>query len=145
MIVAGSKFSKLKLRFYGPGYRGVHARRDIRAGEDLLFVPRENMITLEMSHETPIGRKMIKHCLHQQLSSPKHSFLASFLLQEKRNTDTEWVNFFDILPHNFSAFPVFFTKKEKEWLKGSPFLNQVEMKMEELKNDYELICSKIPE
>lgn len=36
----GSKFDKLKIRFYSPDYRGVHASRDIKKGEIILFVPK---------------------------------------------------------------------------------------------------------
>jgi len=37
----GSTFEKLKIRYYGPEYRGVHAARDIKKGEIILYVPKE--------------------------------------------------------------------------------------------------------
>jgi hypothetical protein len=37
----GSKFDKLKIRYYGPEYRGVHAARDIKKGETILLVPKD--------------------------------------------------------------------------------------------------------
>ena len=37
----GSKFEKLKIRFYSADYRGVHAARDIKKGEIILYVPKE--------------------------------------------------------------------------------------------------------
>jgi len=39
----------------------------------------------------------------------------------------------DILPKDLSCFPVFFTPEEKGWLKGSPFLTQVEEKIEDIR------------
>ena len=51
----GATFDKLKLRYYAPDYRGVHAARDIKQGETILFVPRKEIITLEMAMESPIG------------------------------------------------------------------------------------------
>lgn len=36
----GSKFDKLKIMFYSPDYRGVHAARDIKKGEIILHVPK---------------------------------------------------------------------------------------------------------
>ena len=36
----GSDFGKLKIRFYSADYRGVHAARDIKKGETILFVPK---------------------------------------------------------------------------------------------------------
>ena len=44
-----------------------------------------------------------------------------------------------------SDFPIFFTEDEKVWLKGSPFLEQVNEKVEDIKIDYNLICKEVPE
>ena len=41
MKVGGSDYSKLKMRYYAENYRGVHARQDIKNGEQILFVPLE--------------------------------------------------------------------------------------------------------
>ena len=73
----------LKFRFYTPIYRGVHAARDIHAGEEILLVPKEAIITLEMAEASPIGSKMMYHNLMSRLLSPKHGFLTTFILQEK--------------------------------------------------------------
>ena len=54
----GSKYDKLKIRFYTEDYRGVHAARDIRKGETILLVPKQQIIMLEMGMESPIGAKM---------------------------------------------------------------------------------------
>lgn len=54
----GAEFDKLKMRYYAPDYRGVHAARDVKKGETILYVPRKEIITLEMAMESPIGAKM---------------------------------------------------------------------------------------
>ena len=54
----GSKYDKLKIRYYGPDYRGVHASRNIKKGETILYVPLHQIITLEMAIQSPIGKKM---------------------------------------------------------------------------------------
>jgi tetratricopeptide (TPR) repeat protein len=76
----GSKYDKLKIRFYTPIYRGVHAAKNIKAGEEILLIPKEQIITLEMAFESPIGRKMMEHNLRSHLLSPKHSFLTTYIL-----------------------------------------------------------------
>ena len=76
----GSKFDKLKIRYYTEDYRGVHAARDITKGETILYVPKEQIITLEMAIASPIGARMHEKGLRQRLISPKHSFLATFIL-----------------------------------------------------------------
>ena len=54
----GSEFDKLKIRYYTENYRGVHAARDIKKGETILYVPKEQIITLEMAYASPVGKKM---------------------------------------------------------------------------------------
>jgi hypothetical protein len=43
----GSKFEKIKLRYYAEDYRGVHASKPIQRGETIIFVPKHQIITLE--------------------------------------------------------------------------------------------------
>jgi hypothetical protein len=40
MREGGSIFDKLKMRYYAADYRGVHASRDIKKGETILYVPK---------------------------------------------------------------------------------------------------------
>ena len=40
MLQGGADFDKLKMRYYGPDYRGVHAARNIKKGETILYVPK---------------------------------------------------------------------------------------------------------
>ena len=123
LLGGGSKYDKLKIRFYTPIYRGVHAAKNIKAGEEILLIPKEQIITLEMAQESPLGRKMMDHNLRNQLLSPKHSFLTTYILQEEeKGKDSSFFPFIDILPKSFENFPIFFTEEEREYLKGSPFL-----------------------
>lgn len=67
----------------------------------------------------------------RKLVSPKHSFLATHILQEvKKNSESDFADYINILPKILSEYPIFFTTEEKQWLKGSPFLNQVEERIE---------------
>ncbi len=74
-----------------------------------------------MARATPIGAKMHKADLN--LISPKHSFLSSYILQERRKEVSEHQQYLDILPKNFDSFPIFFNREEREELRGSPFLS----------------------
>lgn len=76
-----------------------------------------------MAMASPIGKKMYEKGLRQRLISPKHSFLCTFILQEKRKENSEWNAYIDILPKNLTNFPIFFDEEELGWLQGSPFLD----------------------
>lgn len=125
----GSQYDKLKIRYYTADYRGVHAARDIKKGETILYVPKHQIISLEMAMASPIGKKMYEKGLRQRLISPKHSFLCTFIMQEKRKESSEWDTYIDILPKNLGNFPIFFTEEERKWLEGSPFLEQIKEKV----------------
>lgn len=84
MQVGGADFSKMKLRFYTDNYRGVHANCNIKCGETVLLVPLKQLITLEMAFRSPIGKLMYEKGLKQRLISPKHSFLGTYIMQERR-------------------------------------------------------------
>jgi hypothetical protein len=67
---------------------------------------------------------MYEKGLRQRLISPKHSFLGSYIMQERRKDeeDIEFTEYLDILPKGLNDFPIFFDEDEKAYLKGSPFL-----------------------
>jgi len=140
-----SDFSKLKLRYYTENYRGVHASMNIKNGETVLYVPLNLIITLEMAFKSPIGKQMYEQGLRQRLISPKHSFLGTYLLQEKKKEVTHFFEYMDILPKSLRDFPIFFTEDEKKLLMGSPFLNQINEKIEDIKTDFDLICNVVPD
>ena len=58
MKEGGAEFNKLKLRYYTEDYRGVHASGAIEKGETILFVPLNELLTLDMAMQSPIGSLM---------------------------------------------------------------------------------------
>lgn len=116
-----SEYPKLKIRFYEENYRGVHSKTRIKKDETILFIPLDRLITLEMAKATEIGKAIIENTL--DLLSPKHSFLATYLLLERLKEDSPWKPYLEILPTEYSTMPVFFSDEELEYLKGSPCLS----------------------
>ena len=134
-------FPKLEIHFYSDEYRGVCAKSKILKEEIIMTIPKECLISLELALETNIGKEIGKF-MYSELNSPKHCLLSAFLLTEEKSK--KWKFYFDLLPKDFSNFPIFYTDKELEYLKGSPFLNQVLDKRIDMKIDYEKICFYIP-
>ena len=121
MKSGGAEFNKLKLRYYTEDYRGVHAARNIRKGETILYVPKHQLLTLDMAMASPIGSLIAAGNFQTRLISPKHSFLATFCMEEVRKENSSFAKFIDILPKGFNNFPIFYTQEERQWLQGSPF------------------------
>ncbi len=136
-------FPKIDILYITDEYRGIVATSNIQKDEIILIIPFQNLISLEIALETPIGKEIGKFIyIENELASPKHSLLSSFLLSQENNP--KWKFYFDLLPKDFSNFPIFYTEKELEYLKGSPFLNQIYEKKVDMKSDYEKICYYIP-
>ena len=149
-----SKFNKLKMKYYTKNYRGVHAARKIKvlndllslsynnhllkAKDEILYIPNSHLISLEMAKQTSVGMKIIENQV--DLLSPKHSFLSTFLLQERKDLTSFWKPYLDILPSDFDTVPIFFSEEDLAWLEGSPFLEQVKEKKFDIKKDYDAIC-----
>jgi len=140
---SNSYFPKLDLKFISNDNRGIFTKEKIHKDEIFMRIPATMLITLEIAKESPIGMKMVNENL--QLLSPKHCYLANFLLQEKRIKNSKWENYLKVLPEFYENFPIFFTDEEKKWLDGSPFLFQINEKINEIETDYKTIFSKIPE
>ena len=79
--------------------------------------------------------------MYKELYSPKHCLLTSFLLYEEKNPKYKY--YFDLLPNDFSNFPIFYTQEELDLLKGSPFLKQISTKKDDIKYDYNKLCEHI--
>lgn len=73
-----------------------------------------------MARQTPVGKKMMAANL--SLLSPKHSYLSTFLLDEKFNEKSWWAPYLKMLPSDFDSMPIFFPEEDLAWLEGSPFL-----------------------
>ena len=134
-------FPKLEIHFFSDNYRGVIAKSPIKKDEIILSIPKECLISLELALETEYGKK-IGEIMFNELTSPKHCLLSSFILFEKNNP--KWKFYFDLLPKDFSNFPIFYTDNELNFLKGSPFLNQILDKKSDIKKDYLKLCEYIP-
>ena len=137
-----SFFPKLEIHFYTDDYRGVLSKSNILKDEIIMTIPKECLISLETAFATEYGKK-IGEFMYKELNSPKHCLLTSFLLYEEKNPKYKY--YFDLLPNDFSNFPIFYTKKELEYLKGSPFLFQILEKKEDMKSDYTKLCKYLPD
>ena len=133
-------FPKIEIQFYTDDYRGVVAKNKILKDEIIMARPRQCLITLEVAFSTNYGKK-ISEFMYRELNSPKHCLLSSFILFEENNPIYKY--YFDLLPNDYSNFPIFYSKKELEYLKGSPFLNLIINKKIDMKMDYNKLSEKI--
>ena len=59
-----------------------------------------------------MGPSMMRKDLFKHLLSPKHTFLAQFMMSEVRNPGSKWRKYFKTLPEDVTNFPIFYSKEE---------------------------------
>ena len=93
MIQGGADFSKLKLRYYSADYRGVHAKSDIKAGETLLYVPRELLIiTEDTANKSSLCKQMIEknYLENDKLALPYNSVLSTYQMEQRKKETSDF-------------------------------------------------------
>ena len=132
-----AQFSLLYLQYYDEDYRGVHAVTKIPNNRIILEVPLSHIMTSDVAKASDIGQKIIKSGC--ELNST-HSYLASYLLQEKHNPNSFWKPYVRILPQHYKNMPIFFEGADLDLLKGSFAIRKIIDRQEELKEEFENIC-----
>lgn len=139
----GCKFPKLDLIDYGNEVRGCHTMAEIEEDEIVIQIALRCLITVEMGKDTSIGRAILLSNI--ELDAPKHIFLMIFMLVDRKNPNSFFRPYYDILPATLHNMPIFWREDELALLKGSHLLQQIEDRNIAIKNDYEAICSIAPE
>ena len=138
-----AKFSKIRMKYYAPDYRGVHARKAIMDREVFLSVPKQLIITPQKGRETEIGAKIKASGV--RLSWDYLVYITVFLMVQFHDASSWWAPYMDVYPKLVSNFPMFYSEEEKKELQGSPMLKHIDSEIKEIKDEYELIVAAVPE
>jgi hypothetical protein len=130
--------------------RGVYAKRDIKSGESIVFVPYDALIEKnKVFRDTEIGILVdsIKDKLvgADALWYESVDMLAIMLLEQKSlKTDSHYFHFLNNFPA-VDDFPLMYGEKERKLLFGSPFLTRLEKVEANYREDYNLLLGFVPE
>ena len=140
----GLFLNKIEIGFNTNGYRFCKAIEDINDKDILIRVPLEALMTLDEARKSKLGVYFTPQ-LEKKLNSPHHSLLSTFMLTEiDKGAQSKWKYYFDFLPSSYNNFPIFYGEKEIAYLKGTQFLELVQKKKKEMKEDYDLLINEIP-
>jgi len=137
----GAKHPHLVLKYYTVDYRGVHSKTRLEADQCILEVPLPLIMTSDVAKASKVGTAISSSGCQLRSS---HSWLASYLLQEKHNPKSYWKPYIDILPVHYRNMPIFFDEEELSYLKGSFSLQMIEDRKVSLKMEYDNICRCVP-
>ena len=140
----GLFINKIEISFNSDCDRYCRATEDIHDKDVLIRVPIEALMTLDGARNSKYGVYFTPQ-LEKKLNSPHHSLLSTFMLTEiDKGAKSKWKYYFDFLPASYNNFPIFYGEKEFSYLKGTQFLELVQKKMKEMKEDYDLLTNVIP-
>jgi len=141
LLDGGSKFPLLYLHFFSGNYRAIFAKRTVERDEDVLYVPLCQLMTSEIARASKVGKQIIASGV--QLRS-RHSFLASYVLQEKANPTSYWKPYIDILPEEYDTVPLFFSSEQLSELEGSMSLDKTSERHQSLRIEYNNLVEHVP-
>jgi hypothetical protein len=139
----GARFSKIRMKYYGADFRGVHAVNVIHQSETFLWVPKKLIITPQLGKETDIGKLVRKSGIN--ISWDYLFYITLFLMIQFHDKDSWWAPYMDVYPKMVDSFPMFFPPEEKAMLKGSPIVEQIDSEIREIKEEYDKIVKAVPE
>lgn len=139
----GAKFKNVRMKYYGPDFRGVHACGSINQSEVFLEVPQQLIITPQTGKQIDIGSKILKASV--KLNWDYLVYITVFLMNEMHNPDSKWKPYLDVYPRLANGFPMFYSEYEKSLLKGTPMLEHIASETAQIKEEYQRIVAAVPE
>ena len=140
----GLYLNKVEIGFNSDCDRFCKATEEIFDKDILIRIPFEALMTLDSARQSKLGKYFTPQ-LEKRLNSPHHSLLSTFMLTEiDKGNESKWKYYFDFLPVSYNNFPIFYGEKEISLLKGTQFLELINKKKREMKEDYDLLIKEIP-
>lgn len=101
-------------------------------------------MTFEKFMQWPSALEIIQKNLHKKLNHQENSIMAVYFLQERKKMYASYFHsYFKMLPNSFENFPIFFSQKDKDFLKGTLMLEMIEQEIKEIEEDYDMICKEL--
>jgi len=121
--------------------RGVHTKVDVPAHTCIISIPLKCLITDLMGRtQTEAGRAVFALNANAQLSAPTLIAVVLYILEKQRDPTSFFKPYFDVLPSDWSDFPIFWSEENlTSWLKGSPLVRDVRERLRTMRADYEEI------
>jgi len=136
----GIKTNKLDL-YFDPktGIRGLYSIEDYIFNENLIYIPDNLLLELSKAEASRVGVKIRRYS--DKIPHYETVLMALFLIEEALKSNSFWKPFINILPNDFASFPIFYSDKELELLKGYKLYEDIQvLKSDTLKYYEHYIC-----
>lgn len=141
-VAGGAYVDPVEIRVDDEGSRGLFARQQVRAGQLLLRVPRNLVVTHEVMVETEIGGAL--HSVEGMLHS-RYVMHSVWLARERTAPSAAWGPYVDALPASFAYMPTLRPPEELAALAGTRALDLIEQRTEQLRRDLTIVTDLVDE
>ena len=69
--------------------------------------------------------------------------LVLYIMEERRNPDSKWANYFSVLPEDMSVHPIFYSSEELDYFKGDEMGGYILSLKNQLDETYRTVASVI--
>lgn len=137
----GAIFPSLMIKKHSEIYRSVVTNTRIPSDSLILQVPRKCIMTTIDAKECRIAKEM-----EEAGFRPKsiHTWLAFYLLEERRSKVSEFKPYIDILPKHYRNFPSFYSSDELAKMQGSFSLDMLDQRQAALEEEFNRFTSSLP-
>ncbi len=126
--------------------RGIYATEKIYAGDPIIYVPNDALLTDDVAQKSCIGQ-VVDAANIEALS--KQSIVACYILQENFHSKycqtSDWQYYLSMLPKSFDEIPLHFCHEQLEKIQGSHIVEMTLKKKAAIDHEYGLLCQHIPE
>ena len=123
---------------------GLRLTRDVKENETVVHIPWRAVMTNSVAQTSTIGRAMLKH--NPRLNRG-HNVIAAFLIQEKRDPQSFWRPYIDLLrvPSQYDKLPIFFNPAMVELLQGSYTTRLKDARMKDYQREFKEYKTNVPQ
>ena len=114
--------NNVEVQEFGASNNGIVATEDMKAGDILMFIPREIIITLDEAEKSKLFERLIQKKVLKKLSfTNENLMLKMFLLEQLKQPDALYQNYVKTLPFSWDNFPIHYGHDQMIELEGSFF------------------------
>ena len=126
--------------------RNVVAVRPIERSSTVMLIPKKLLIMSPVVEKTANGKKILSLFSNETELTKSIINISIFILFSMENYsgyNTFWDPYFDILPEDLSHIPLFWDKKELNYLKGSHLLLDIRDRLKKIRSEYNKLKQNI--
>ncbi len=142
----GINMENIKIEMDKYNERKIVSLSNLKNKDVLMYVPNKLLIDSEKIKNSPFGPQTLNLFNNETQLVKNIISTAVFMLysmQNYENYNTFFDPYFDTLPEDLRHIPIFWTRKELTYLKGSHILEDIKKRIKMIRAEYNKLCANL--